>query len=166
MNYVEIAILGLQFCLIAGQLYLSWRMNQQDLKRKKGYFLPKETNIPVASKNPGMYRDQYNLNYHLPFFVAGNDDVFLLRRTIVYNGKHLDSNETDQATYYSRDDRFRTFFLRIDPSFLASKDELSVMLYLTLKNTSDYEYRQEVEMVFKNEAEETWRMVKFNTVFK
>lgn len=166
MNYIEFAILGFQLCLIAGQLYLSWRINQQDLQRKKGYFLPKETNIPLASKNSAMYRDQYNLNHSLPFFVAGNDDVFLLRRTIVYNGKHLDSNKPDQATYYSRDDRFRTFLLQVDPAFLTANDDLSVMLYLTLKNTSDYEYRQEVEIVFKKEAKEIWRMVKFNTVFK
>jgi len=88
LDALNILILLLQLVLIAGQLCLSKKIHDDDIKREKGYFIIGDTNIPHSDHEESIYRNYFRLDSSICLYLVGNSDVILKAVEYSIDGRH------------------------------------------------------------------------------
>ena len=168
MKWIELTILCLQVLIAFGQWLLSCKMNRQDSKRGKGYFLIEKTNIPHLKEGESHYLNYFNLTSPLRFYVTGNDDVLVVSENIHIDRHTIQSDLQLGPVFFSRDNRFG----KCDVSIPLTEDErnkktIDVLIRFTLRNTAGYQYVEQVDMSFEKQENphNWWYLSKFNLLF-
>lgn len=173
---------GLELILIAGQLRLSYKINNQNLSKEKGYFIIKKTNWLAPEGHLDRFTNKYDITRGIPLYVAGNDDIIVIGVEIIVDGRTVQSMSTPRETYFTRDERFGTFILDSFFNKIDYENEyLNINVNMKLKNTSNYSYTQNMIMQFDKEenptpgsaeeinyikSDDMWILSKFNISFK
>ena len=165
---LETIILAVQVIIVALQLRLSYRINQQELSKNKGYFIPGTTNLPHVRENESRYRGKYDLHALFPFDLTGNDAVSILSYKIELDNKPLiDTRGNYQPVFFVNERDLSSFECKLPLTEEHLKQSsLSITLSLRLENTSGYKYIEKMYMGFeKNTSISEWTLSRFNFSF-
>lgn len=168
MDFLNSIILLLQLVLIAGQLRLSRKIHDDDIKREKGYFIIGETNIPHSENEDHIYRNYFILDKSICFYLTGNSDVILRAIEYSIDGRH----STDGAIrdlLFTLDKRMNILELDLDlKAYDLGKEQLDISLCLQLENMSGYHYSEIIQISLKKEgiSGNRWFLEKYNTKFE
>ena len=164
----ETIILAVQVIIVALQLRLSWRINQQELSKNKGYFIPGATNLPHLRESEQRYRGKYDLRSSFPLDLAGNDAVSILSYKIELDGKPLiDTHGNYQPVFFVNERDLSSFECKLPLTEEHIKQRsLSITLILRLENTSGYRYIEKMYLGFEKDASiSEWVLSRFNFSF-
>lgn len=167
MDALNILILLLQLVLIAGQLCLSKKIHDDDIKREKGYFIIEDANIPHSDHEGSIYHNYFRLDRNIGLYLVGNSDVILKAIEYSIDGRHC----TDGAIkdlLFTLDKRMNILELCFDfKAYDLEKEQLDISLRLQLENLSGYRYSEIIQISFKKEGETSnrWSLEKYNTKF-
>ena len=157
MNWIEGTILILQLILIGGQLYLSYKINNQHQSTDKGYFV-----LHKGSKF-------YNLHEDIEFITSGQNDIIISGCTVEVNGIIKEFNSVPHEGFFTRDEPLNTLFFKFPLTNSDLKnDSISILFILDLKTPQDYKYTETIKIRFKKLTSESdnWEIDSFNIEFK
>ena len=167
MDILNSIILLLQLVLIAGQLRLSRKIHDDDIKKEKGYFIIGETNIPHSENEEHIYCNYFILDKSIRFYLTGNSDVILSAFEYSIDGRHCTYGAI-RDLLFTLDKRMNILELDFDlKDYTLEKEQLDISLCLQLENLSGYHYSENIQISFKKEGETSnrWFLEKYNMKF-
>ena len=156
MDNIEVIILILQLLLIGGQLYLAYKINNQNLSKNKGYFVLDSSHR------------FYNLRDKLNFTAVGENDIIVTGTTIEVDGATKESDSIPREIFFTKNGGFNSCDIRVPFSENELKrDDVTIKIGFHLKNPQEYVYREILTMKFikVKETTDAWEIVKFNLEF-
>lgn len=160
---VTLAVLGV--FIACNQLRLEHKVHFRETKKQKGYFLLSETNIPSNKETIRHNKNRYDLANPIPFFVSGNDDIYLCKTKIKVNNFFIKTSICTKNICYSSDPRFNRLELEfILPAELKNCSSLEFNVVFWLKNTFGYKYKQTIAMNWNN-CGKYWELNRYNFWF-
>lgn len=156
MDNIEAIILFLQLVLIGGQLYLSYKINQQSLSKDKGYFILDDRH------------HIFNLRNALRFIAVGGNDIIFTGNSIEVNGVTRESNSTPKETFFTKNGGFNILDIPIPFSENdLKKEKVVTKMKFHLRNPQNYSYTEMITMEFSKakESADVWEIIRFNLEF-
>ncbi len=168
MNTLEVLILIIQVIIVALQLWLSYRINQQDLSKNKGFFIPGNTNIKCPREIEAQYFRRYDLKKSFPFDLVGNDAVNISSYRIeADNNLLIDTSGNYNPVFFVKERDLSIFECKFPLSEeQLRKEELSITISLRLENTSGFRYTERLFIGLQRiDQNEYWDLRSLNLSF-